>query len=221
MNRLEQLIETLADDDDAVVAKAKKAIFGFGVSAIPILIRAVDHKNQQVVAQSVVLLGLFGQTAASAVPVLMELAVSDDDDLRTKAATALSHVAPHYQYSTPSLRLWLSKDNKPQPVLTTFQKSDNFAYKIIPTLLVALQDESEKMRELAFTKLNELNWIPVYIIPALFGLQSHGDVSVSQKAKKLIEKIRDAANGDVKHIFRTANKLVSYNQPTFAKCVNS
>jgi len=221
MNKLKQLIETLADSNDTTVAQAKKAIFSFGLSAIPPLIDAVKHKNQQVVMQSVVLLGLFGQTASRAIPALMELAVSDNNDLRVKASTALSHVAPHYQYSTPSLRLWLNNDNQPQPVLTTFKKCDSFAYKIIPTLLVALQDENETIREMAYTQLNELNWIPVYIIPAIFSLQSHSDISVGQKAKQLIEKIRMAANGDVKHVFRTVNKLVSHTQPTYAACVNA
>jgi HEAT repeat protein len=192
-----ELIELLADNDDAVVAAAGSAIQDIGLSAGPRLIGGLRDQRACVRGQCARLLHAMPRAAIGAVPALLRLLDDADASVRAAAAGALGPMAARAKGVLPAL-LRAGGDRAPEvrvAVVESIGGAGVAAVPAVPFLLRCLHGEDASLAEQAALALGRLGPIDQVIMRALMkALDDERICTAAARALGMMRTRRKAAS---------------------------
>lgn len=218
-NVVRALVAALADTADMVRSAAGLALATDRVkapAAIPGLVAALgDSAHPRMRQQAASVLGLFGTTAAGAVPSLAGALSDTDAGVRAASAEALGRVGPDAGLAMPELER-ASRDPDPGVRLKSVEAVLNIrppAWQSTPLFMRALSDSEPSVRTAAAYSIGSLKAEAAPAIPRLIELLSDRDVYVRRAAvfalgeigapaATSLGKLRDVARNDSNAVVR-------------------
>ena len=217
-NVVRALVDALADTSDIVRSAAGLALATDRVkapAAIPGLLAALgDSAHPRMRQQAAYVLGLFGTTAAGAVPSLAAALSDTDAGVRAASAEALGRVGPDAGLAMPELER-VSRDPEPGVRLKAVEAVLNIrppTWQSRPFFMRALADSDAVVRAAAAYSLGALKAEAAPAIPRLIELLSDSDVYVRRAAVFALGEIGPpaaASLGKLREVARTdSNEVV-------------
>ncbi|MBI1861471.1 MAG: HEAT repeat domain-containing protein [Deltaproteobacteria bacterium] len=138
-------------------------------TVIPVLVAALNDRNETVREYSAMTLGLMGERAGSAVPALMKCAENEASSVRRSSAEALGKMGGRAIASIPSLTHLLRDKAKEvrESAAAGLHKMGRLATGAIPALTEALSDDNDVVRYWASKALQNFGPKAADAVPAL------------------------------------------------------
>ena len=217
---VQALVAALADTSDLVRFAVGLALATDRVkapAAVPGLVAALgDSAHPQMRQQAAYLIGVFGTTAASAVPSLAAALLDPDAGVRAASAEALGRVGPDAALALPELEM-VSRDPEPRVRLKAVEAVLNIrppTWQSRPFFMRALSDSEAVVRTAAAYSIGSLKAEAAPAIPQLVELLSDRNPGarraavfalgeIGPPAAASLGKLREIASTDSNDVVRS------------------
>ena len=186
------LIKLLSDEVASVRRRAAEALGNLGPEvapdAIQPLIKTVKDSAHVVRVEAILALGKFGEIGKAALPMLQEVATSEESSERAQATMSIWRLTKDANFILPILTKLLNEGGLEWEPLEVIAEMGPAAQAVVPDLIRAL-DKDESVQIFAAEALGKIGPGAASALPALRKLLEHKEKEVRDAAQQAIEAI--------------------------------